>query len=138
MQKKARAKKKMTRRELRDLDLEIRFLEGVIQRDPHFVEALRALSVDYGKRGRLHDAVRLDEYLTQLRPDDPLAHYNLGCHYALTRQFSHAVMSLSRAIELGYADFHHLLRDPDLAGLRKQPLFEKLLAKIDLIEVKID
>ena len=137
MQKKARSRKKMTRRELRNLDLEIGFLEGIVDRDPKFVEALRVLSVDYNKRGRLDDAVRIDEYLAQLFPSDPLTHYNLACAYALTRQFGHAVMALSNAIERGYSDFRQMLRDPDLAGLRKHPLFEKVLAKIDLIEVRI-
>jgi hypothetical protein len=136
MQKKARPKKKMTRRELRDLDLEISFLEGIVGRDPKFLEALRVLSADYNKRGRLEEAVRIDEYLAQLHPSDPLTHYNLGCSYALTRQFGHAVMALTNAIELGYCDFQRMLRDPDLAGLRKHALFEKVLAKIDLIEIR--
>jgi hypothetical protein len=44
-------------------------------------------------------------------------------------------MVLTSAIDLGYCDFHQMLRDPDLAALRKHPLFEKVLAKIDVIEV---
>jgi tetratricopeptide (TPR) repeat protein len=137
MQKKIRVRRKLTRRELRNLDLEIRFLEGLVERDPKFVEALRVLSVDYNKRGRRTDAVRVDEYLAQVHPDDALAHYNLACSYALTRQFNHAVMALNRAIQLGYCDFHQLFRDTDLAALRKHPLFEKVLAKIDMLEVKV-
>jgi len=137
MPKKARAKKKLSRRELRDLDLEIRFLEGVIERDPKFIDALRVLSGDYHKRGRRPDAVRIDEYLAQLNSDDPLAHYNLACSYALAHQFSHAIMALIRAIDSGYSHFHQILRDPDLAALRKHPLFEKVLARIEAIEVKV-
>ena len=43
MQKKE--KKKLSRREQRDLDIEIGFIERVVERDPHFVEALQILGV---------------------------------------------------------------------------------------------
>ena len=41
MPKKPRSK--LTRKEQRDLDIEIGFLEGVVDRDPKYVEALQVL-----------------------------------------------------------------------------------------------
>ncbi|MBR90490.1 MAG: hypothetical protein CMO66_04355, partial [Verrucomicrobiales bacterium] len=47
--------KKLTRQETRDLDIEIDFLEGVVQRDRNYVEALQLLGDDYTQRGRYRE-----------------------------------------------------------------------------------
>ena len=84
-------RKKLTRLEQRDLDIEIAFIEGVIRRDPRYVEALQILGDDYTRRGRLIEGLKIDEQLAKLRPDEPLVHYNLACSYSLTSQFDAAV-----------------------------------------------
>ncbi len=71
-------RKKLTRLEQRDLDIEIAFIEGVIRRDPRYVEALQILGDDYTRRGRLIEGLKIDEQLAKLRPDEPLVHYNLA------------------------------------------------------------
>ena len=45
MPKKPRSR--LTRKEQRDLDVEIGFLEGVVHRDPKYVEALQVLGDNY-------------------------------------------------------------------------------------------
>ena len=60
----------MTRQEMRDLDLEISFLEGIVRRSPAYVEALQILGDDYTRRGRFSEGLRVDERLSRLRPDD--------------------------------------------------------------------
>ena len=47
MPKKVASRKSLTRQEKRDLDIEIGFLEGVVDRDPSFVDALQLLGDDY-------------------------------------------------------------------------------------------
>ena len=42
MPRKSSARKKLTRRETRDLDIKIEFLEGIVRRDSGYVEALLA------------------------------------------------------------------------------------------------
>ena len=79
MLKKGSSRRKLTRREQRDLDIEINFIEGVVQRDPHFVEALQILGDDYTRRGKFDEGLRIDEQLSRLRPRDPMALYNLAC-----------------------------------------------------------
>src|SRR5213594_62211 len=81
---------KLTREQERDLDIEIRFIEGVVRRAPEFIEALQILGDDYTRRGRFADGLKLDEQLARLRPDDALVHYNLACSYSLTGQFASA------------------------------------------------
>src|SRR3982750_3763158 len=133
MPKKVSAKKKLNRQQQQDLDIEIGFIEGVVQRDPKYVEALQILGDDYTRRGKFENGLRIDEKLARLRPDDPTVLYNLACSYALTDQMKDAMSTLTRAIEQGYSDFKWLLKDPDLRKLRAhssfKPLKQKLRAK---------
>src|SRR4030095_4267215 len=97
MPKKAAARPKLTRREQRDLDVEIGFFEGLIRRAPGYVAALQILGDTYTRRGKFVDGLKVDEHLSKLRPDDPLVLYNLACSYALTKRYEKAVAALSRA-----------------------------------------
>ncbi|MBU6402407.1 MAG: hypothetical protein KGS61_18975, partial [Verrucomicrobia bacterium] len=60
MPKQSSRRKKLTRQEQRDLDLEIQFLEGVVRRDPQYVDALQILGDDYTRRGRFTDGLEID------------------------------------------------------------------------------
>ena len=44
--------RKLNRREVRDLDVKITFMEGIVRRDPRYVEALQILGDHYTQRGR--------------------------------------------------------------------------------------
>jgi len=58
-------------------------------------------------------------------------HYNLACSYSLLGRIEDALLSLKRAINLGYEDFDYLLRDPDLENLKKDKRFRHLLKKVN-------
>ena len=126
-----KTKKKMTRQEQRDLDIEIGFVEGVVRRDPKFIEALRVLGDGYTRRGRIQDGLKVDQQLARLRPGDPETFYSLACSYALAKKIELAGSALTRAVELGYNNAKWLRKDPDLANLRKSPLYKKVLAKLN-------
>src|SRR5271168_4950780 len=128
-------RKKATRQELRDLDQEILFLEGLVRRDGNYVEALQILGDDYTRRGRYAEGLKIDECLCRLRPADSLVHYNLACSYSLTQQFDQAVETLEAALNLGYRDFKWLAQDPDLENLREHAAYKKILAKVRQIQV---
>jgi len=129
--------KKMTREQERNLDIEIGFLEGVVRRDPGYIDALQILGDNYTRRGRFEDGLKVDEQLVRLRPGDALVHYNLACSCSLTGRFESAAVALNRALDLGYRDFKWLSKDPDLAKLRKHPLYKKIRARIKAMEIKI-
>ena len=129
---------KLSPQQRRDLDIEIGFLEGVIRRDPQYLEALQVLGDDYTQRGRFDDGLKVDQRLTQIRPDDPMAHYNLACSYSLTAQCERAAAVLDVAIELGYRDFKHMRRDPDLKNLRQHPLYRKIRARVREILLRVE
>jgi tetratricopeptide (TPR) repeat protein len=114
----------------RDLDVEISFLEGLLQRDPNYIEALQILGDAYTKRGDYEKGLNIDQRLAALRPDDPLVLYNLACSLALTGQTDEAFRALERAITLGYNDAAWLKRDSDLKSLRNDPRFAALLQKL--------
>jgi tetratricopeptide (TPR) repeat protein len=133
---KTNIRKKMKRSEQRDLDTRIEFMEGLVRRDPNYVDALQLLGDHYTERGRLQEGLKVDERLARLQPEDPLVFYNLACSYSLTDQFERATLALERALQLGYRDFTWLARDPDLKKLRQQPAFNDIKAKIRQMKTK--
>ena len=126
----------MTNAEQRDLDTKIQFVEGLVRRDPDYVDALQLLGDHYTQRGRFTEGLHVDERLAQLEPANPLVFYNLACSYSLTDEFDRAFRALNQAIELGYRDFTWLTKDPDMKKLRAQPAFQELKEKIRELKKK--
>jgi tetratricopeptide (TPR) repeat protein len=129
-------RKKLTRQELKDLDLEILFLEGIVRRDPAYVEALQILGDDYTRRGHYSEGLKIDLRLTVLRPDDSIVHYNLACSYSLTDQIELAFEALHAAISLGYRDFKAMDNDPDLHNVRQNAEYKRIRAKMRGLQPK--
>ena len=136
MPPKSTARKKLSRATQRDLDTRIEFMEGLVRRDPNYVDALQLLGDHYTQRGRYPEGLQVDEQLAQLEPRNPLVFYNLACSYSLTEQFDRAVRMLEKALQLGYRDFSWLAKDPDLRKLRQQPIYRDIKAKIRRMKVK--
>jgi tetratricopeptide (TPR) repeat protein len=133
---KSYTRKKMTRSQQRDLDTRIEFMEGLVRRDPEYVDALQLLGDHYTRRGRFDDGLKVDERLARIQPRDPFVFYNLACSYSLTGQFDRAVAALEKALSLGYRDFAWLAKDPDLKKLRAQPGYRALKEKIQRLKKK--
>jgi Flp pilus assembly protein TadD len=121
----------MHTREEDQLKFEISFFEPVVERNPDNVECLRALAEDYTRVGRYEDGLRADLRLARLCPRDPAVLYNLACSLSLTGQVKRAMEVLSEAVALGYRDFDHMRRDPDLARVRDLPEFRDLVGSED-------
>ena len=136
MPEKSSSKKKLSRQEEKELDIKIGFMEGVIKRDPGYVEALKILGDDYTQRGKFVAGLKVDEQLSQLRPADPLVQYNLACSYSLTGTFNQAAAALEKALDLGFTDFKWLGQDPDLNDLRQHPLYAGIRAKVRRLKAK--
>ena len=126
MPQKSSPKKKISRTQERELDVQIGFIEGIVRRDPAYVDALQLLGDNYTKRGRYNEGLEVDERLAKLDPQNALVFYNLACSYSLTDQFDRAVKALKKAIKLGYRDFNWLAKDPDLRKLRKHPSYQDI------------
>jgi tetratricopeptide (TPR) repeat protein len=129
--------KRLSRKEVRDLDTKISFLEGIVKRDGDYVEALQILGDHYTQRGRYGHSLKVDKQLSRLEPRNPLVFYNLACSYSLNSEFDLAAAALEKALTLGYRDFKWLAKDPDLRRLRKHPLYRTIADRIRKMKVKV-
>jgi tetratricopeptide (TPR) repeat protein len=113
------------------LDFELEFFSGILERFPDYVEVLRVMANALTLKGRIRDGLDVDQRLVRLRPRDPLAHYNLACSFALLKRTDAAVKSLRQAIELGYRDFRYMREDHDLDSIRGDPRFRQLMREYE-------
>jgi Flp pilus assembly protein TadD len=130
--------RRLGRKESRDLDIEIGFLEGLVRRDPDYVDALKLLGDDYSRRGRVHEGLHVDRRLKSLRPGDPEVLFNLACSLVASGDPEGASAELLRAIDAGYRDFRWLRSDPDLAVLRRHPSFRAVRAAMKAAQAAKD
>lgn len=113
------------------LDFELEFFGGILERNPDYVDALRVMGNNLTLKGRFAQGLQIDKRLVQLRPGDPLAHYNLACSYSLLKRPDQALKTLRRAVELGYRDFRYMREDRDLDSIRHDPRFRQLLREFE-------
>ena len=129
--------RKLNRVIQRELDIKIQFMEGIVRRDPNYVDALQLLGDHYTQRGRFNEGLSVDERLARLEPRNPVVFYNLACSYSLTEQFDRAALALEKALKLGYRVFAWLAKDPDLKKLRQQPVYREIKKTIKGMKVKV-
>ena len=113
------------------LDFELDFFGRILDRNPDYVDVLRVQGNNLTLKGRYAEGMQIDRRLVQLRPNDPLAHYNLACSYALLKRPEQALKTLRRAVELGYRDFRYMRQDPDLDSIRHDPRFRQMLREYE-------
>ncbi len=112
-----------------DLDFQIAFYEGILEKSQDFLQALMALGDLYTKKGLYEKGLNVDQKLAEIRPKDPLVLYNLACSYSLLGQVDLAYQAMKRALACGYNDFEYLLQDKDLANLLADKRFQQVLAR---------
>lgn len=117
--------------EQNQLDFEIEFFANILERQPDYVDVLRVMGNNLTLKGRYAQGLQIDKRLIQLRPNDPLAHYNLACSYALLKRPDQAIKTLRRAVELGYRDFRYMREDRDLDSIRHDVRFRQLLREFE-------
>ena len=113
------------------IDFEVEFFGGVLQRLPDYVDVLRLMSKLLTLKGRYADGLQVDRRLVQLCTGDALAHYNLACRYARLKRPDQCLKTLRRAVELGYRDFRYMREDRDLDAVRHDPRFRQLLREYE-------
>ncbi|MDI6759478.1 MAG: tetratricopeptide repeat protein [Candidatus Brocadiaceae bacterium] len=113
-------------------DFTIWFLEGILENNPNHVDCLMYLGNVYTATGRYKEGLKVDQNLVRLRPEDPVAHYNLACSYSLLGDVDAAFKALEEAVALGYKDLVHLQRDSDLENLRKDHRYQGLIDRVKI------
>ncbi len=79
---------------------------------------------------RRKDYRRAESYLRRARifsPRDSNLAYNLACALARNGKKDDALKMLAESVRLGFKDFDHIKKDADLATLRDDPSYKKLL-----------
>jgi len=114
----------------KDIDFEIGFYQGVLDKAPDFMQALMVLGDLYTKKGWYQKGLEIDQRLSSLRPNDPLIQYNLACSYSLLNDLDSAFQSIKRAIHCGYDDFQYLWQDKDLENLIKTTRFRQFFESL--------
>ena len=109
------------------IDFEIGFFADILDRLPEYTDALRAHAANLALKGELKDGLLVEQKLVELRPEDPDAHYNLACRYALLKQPELALVTLKRAVELGFRDFRTMIQDRNLESVRGDKRFRALI-----------
>ena len=110
-------------------DFEVGLSRAVLDSNPRHARALEMLGQALTRVGRHNEALDADLRLASLRPKDPVAFYNLACSYSNLENLDAAFEALRRAFDLGYRDYRHMLRDPDLENVRRDRRFKSLLDK---------
>ncbi len=85
------------------------------------------------KAGKFKQCLRMLEAMLKIDPDNSTTYYNLACVYAQMGKSDLAIENLYAAIDRGYADFRHLMRDEDLQTLRELDAYKSLIARKDKI-----
>jgi tetratricopeptide (TPR) repeat protein len=67
--------------------------------------------------------------LIELVPSSFVGHYNLGASLSMQGRQEDSVVSLSKAIALGFSDLAQLKRDPDLDTFRRSDFFTQLVSE---------
>lgn len=115
---------------------ELDFLHQIIEKKPDYIEVLELLSEIYTKAGDIESGMDIDRRLIFLQPFEPSHYYNLACDYALSGKKDRALFYLKIAIILGFNDFDYMNRDPDLACLKGDTRYERLIKKFSSRRIK--
>lgn len=116
-------------REQGQLDFEIEFFGRLLDRDPCFIDVLRAQANNLAAKGLYTRALQFDRRLVRLTPENAIAWYNLACSYTVLGMIEPGFFALQRALDLGYARADRLRRDPDLRALRRDRRFDRLMRR---------
>ena len=111
-------------------EFEVGFFKKALEHDAENVDLLVFLGDAFSKKGLTQDGLEIDKRLVKICPEEPTFHYNLACSYSLLDQKEQAFASLERAIQLGYQNFEHLLKDADLDNLRKDSRFASIMKNL--------
>ena len=109
------------------IERSVRVLEQQIEQVPEDTRARILLACRYAELGRRNEAIRELEKVQLLGSTDPHTIYNVACAYSLLQMKEEGLTALKRAAEAGFSEWDLAARDSDLACLREEPEFKRML-----------
>lgn len=114
---------------------------NAIKRYPNYAEAYSNRGVAYMQQKKFNKALEDLKKAAELKPKDPIIHYNLAAIYSLQNQVDLSLDELDKALENGFDNYDALKptgkqSDPDLKNLRKDAEFRKVLEKHKIFILK--
>lgn len=92
--------------------------------------ALFELGAVLTRLGLYEEGLGVDRRLVRMQPTQPVLRYNLACSLALLGRLDESIAELSTAIDLGYDDVEHMVKDKDLKSLHGDSRFEQLAGRL--------
>jgi len=71
--------------------------------------------------------------MLEIKPNHPIALYNLACAESLLGNVDNSISALDQAIDAGYNDLFHLINDNDFDNIRETEGFRYLTEKLENI-----
>jgi adenylate cyclase len=107
----------------RALDVARRHLE-LYPDDPRAATMRAVASCRVGER---QEGMHWAERALEIDPEDAGVRYNVACLYALEGECDRAIATLEECIRLGFGNVEWIGQDPDMASLRDDPRFRRLI-----------
>jgi tetratricopeptide (TPR) repeat protein len=108
-------------------EFQIAMLESLLAADGRNIELLVQLGDFYSRLGDVERSLSIDLKLVDLCPQEKVFHYNLACSYSILNDLDSALLAFEKALLLGYDDVEQIQSDGDLANLRKDRRFQRLM-----------
>lgn len=106
-------------------------LETLTLKEPQNANAWFLLGYAYHAAGDIQEALPLHAKAAAFAQVRPVALYNLGCAHALLGHPDEAINALRLSVDAGQTQRDQFENDPDLAGIRGDPRWAELMARID-------
>ncbi len=116
--------------DLSQLDFELDFFGRILGSHPDYIDVLRVQGNNLTLKGRYAEGLHIDKRLVQLRPSDPLAHYNLACSFCLVKKSDLALKTLRRGFGTGLPRFPLSEGRPRPGCHSPRPAFSAIVARI--------
>lgn len=106
--------------------------ESIAKREPENARAQFRLGVVLHRLGRYQEALEAYQKAEQYGVPTAIVGYNSAASYVLLGDREKGFAWLATAVEDGFTQVDKLKEDPDLAGLREDPRFAKLVQQADV------
>ena len=107
---------------------------GVAERhmrfNPDDARAATMRSVALCRLGRVDEGLSWADRALSMDAEDAGVRYNAACLFAVAGRTDRALACLEEAVAVGFGNLRWLERDPDLDGLRGDPRFAGLMARM--------